>query len=119
VTREWQFADRREDPHAVIGIRVGRGQQEGRLGKMGPAGERGHPRVVQSLGGMHHRGRIAAQRIGRKDIDLGKPERAHDWIRMGSGSVGWASAGFTGGSPTSSQHFMGKLHPLQPVARNP
>jgi hypothetical protein len=70
VAGEREFADGREDAHAVIRIRIGRGQQEGRIRKMGPAGEGGHPRVAQSLGGMHHRKRVAAQRIGRKGIDL-------------------------------------------------
>src|SRR5215472_12091187 len=56
--------------HVVVCVQIRRWQEESCLGEIGPARERGHLRFAQSLGGMHHSERIAAQRIRRENIDL-------------------------------------------------
>src|SRR5215467_13872506 len=67
---EGELAAGCENAHVVVCVQIRRRQEESRLGEIGPARERGHLRFAQSLGGMHHSERIAAQRIRRENIDL-------------------------------------------------
>src|SRR5262249_11955386 len=67
---EGELAAGCENAHVVVCVQIRRRQEESRFGEIGPARERGHLLFAQSLGGMHHRERIAAQRICRENIDL-------------------------------------------------
>ena len=81
--------DLREDAHRVVGRRIGRRQQEGRLGQVGPAREALHLLGGQARCVVHDRDRVAAQRMHREDIDL--LERAHRLLeRAHRDSSGWA-----------------------------
>ena len=82
-----------EDPQPVVGGRVGRGEQERRLRQVGPAGERRHLLVRDPVGVVHHRDRVAEQRLAGEDVDLA--ERAHAGIAVSraAGRSGPAAAG--------------------------
>jgi hypothetical protein len=82
MTRERQLAARREDAHAIVGARLGRREQETRLAQVGPARERLHALVVERVGAVHDRERVAAQRGGGENVDLGELEAAHRRARM-------------------------------------
>ncbi len=70
VAGKGQLAAGGEDAHAVVGAGLGGRQQKGGLGQIGPAREGRHARVVQARRVVHHRQRVAAQRLGGEDIQL-------------------------------------------------
>ena len=81
---ERQLAARGEDADAVVGGRVARREQEGRLAQVGPARERLHALVVEDVGAVHDGERIAAQRRAGEDVDLRESEAAHEVIGRSS-----------------------------------
>jgi hypothetical protein len=70
VTRERQLAAGGEDAHPVVRPGLRGRQQEGRLRQVGPARQRGHPRVVETGGVVHDGQRVARQRRGAEHVDL-------------------------------------------------
>jgi hypothetical protein len=62
VPGERQLACRIEYPYPVIRSRVARRQEEGRLGKAEPLGQREHLRIAQPFPAMDHAERVALQR---------------------------------------------------------
>ncbi len=77
MTRERQLAAGREDAHTVVGAGVGRREQEGGLAEVGPAREGLHTIVVERVGAVDDRERIAAQRRVGEDVDLAEGEARH------------------------------------------
>jgi hypothetical protein len=72
VPGERQLPQRREDPHAVVGVRGLRRQHERRLGQVRPAGEPLHRLLGQPGAVQHDRHRIAHVGLAREDVDLGE-----------------------------------------------
>ena len=70
MARERQLGKRRKDAHVVVGRRIRGREQKGRLREIRPARKSGHLRFGKSRGILHDRQRVAAQRIGGKDVDL-------------------------------------------------
>ena len=76
VTRERQLALGGEDPDPVVGVRVRRLQQEGRLAEIRPARDRGQLRITQVVGVVHDRERVTGREPVGEHVDLRKAVHA-------------------------------------------
>jgi hypothetical protein len=70
VPGERQLLRRGEDPHPVVRPLVGRRQQEGGLRQVGPAGEQPHLIVGEPVRPVHHRHRVANERLFCEYVNL-------------------------------------------------
>ena len=89
VSGEGQLSGPAPDPHPVVGLRVGRRQQERRLRQVGPVGEAGHLLVGQTVGVVDDRDRVPAIRLAGEHVDLAEsthgdhPGAAQAWSDIG------------------------------------
>ena len=72
VPGEWKLLVGRKDPDPVIGLGVGRRQEECGLGQVGPVGELLHLLRREVFGVNHHGERVASVVIGGEHVHLGE-----------------------------------------------
>ena len=79
MSGEGEFTTRAEDSHAVVGRRVLRREQEGRLGEIRPIGEVLHLLRGQSGAIVNDGDGVAEQGDVGEHINLAEGPRGHDW----------------------------------------
>ena len=84
MARERQLLRRREDAHAVVGIRLLGRHDERRLGQVRPVREALHLLAGETLAVEHDRDRVAEERPAGKDVDLLEAAHALFYFRMRS-----------------------------------
>jgi hypothetical protein len=70
VPGERELAGGREDPHPVVGLGLGRGEDERGLGEVRPVGDAKHLVVGETVAVEHDRQRVPEERHGGEHVHL-------------------------------------------------
>ena len=93
VAGERQLAAGGEDAEPVVGLGARGAQQERRLRQVGPLREQLHPGVVEVVGVVDDRDRVAGERAGAEDVDLAELVRVSHALSVPAPACrpGWGS----------------------------
>jgi membrane peptidoglycan carboxypeptidase len=98
MTCEWQFLPRREYAQPVVRRRLGRGQDERRLGEIEPGCDRLHVGRFETCCVEHDRERVAAAPRTREDIDLVEVALLHNCsqcVKVAAWPMWWPNSSVT------------------------